>query len=273
VPRRADDAALAGRTVLAVFAHPDDEALACGGTIARLADAGARVVLLCATRGEAGSTSDSDLVPGGDLGAARARELHRAARILGVAEIVLLGHHDGRLRWAEVTALGAEILLAIGRCRPDAVITFAEDGLYWHPDHIGVHERTTMAVRAAGGAAPALYYVTLPRGAIRGLTEAARTREGAPADASFWGLDADAFGDAAPLAGFAVDVRPWAARKLAALREHRTQMGRRNPIWWIDEPAARRWLGVELFRRAGTGTEPAGPLEPLAAPALEEECP
>src|SRR5262249_57138428 len=66
---------LAGRTVLGIFAHPDDESLACGGTFARLADAGARVVLLCASRGEGGSVSDPSLVPDGDLGRVREREL------------------------------------------------------------------------------------------------------------------------------------------------------------------------------------------------------
>ena len=59
---------LAGRTILGVFAHPDDESLACGGTLARAADAGANVVLLCATRGERGSICDPSLVPDGDLG-------------------------------------------------------------------------------------------------------------------------------------------------------------------------------------------------------------
>ena len=81
---------LTGRTVLAIFAHPDDESLACGGTLARLADAGVRVVLLCASRGERGSVSDPALVPDGDLGTVRTSELHEAAKVLGIAEVIIV---------------------------------------------------------------------------------------------------------------------------------------------------------------------------------------
>ena len=78
-------AALAGRTVLAIFAHPDDESLACGGTLARLADDGARVVLLCASRGERGQSADPSVARGPDLGRARQRELEAAAQVLGIS--------------------------------------------------------------------------------------------------------------------------------------------------------------------------------------------
>src|SRR5215212_9208038 len=85
---------LAGRTVLGVFAHPDDESLACGGTLARLADAGCRVVVVCATHGEGGSISDPALVPDGDLGDVRVQELRDAAAVLGVADVIVLDHPD-----------------------------------------------------------------------------------------------------------------------------------------------------------------------------------
>lgn len=241
---------LDGRTVLVVFAHPDDESLACGGTLARLADAGARVVLLCASRGERGSISDPALVPDGDLGAVRTRELHEACAILGIADVIVSDHPDGDLRWDDVPELHAEIVDAVQRYRPEAVITFAEDGLYWHLDHIGVHERTYTALRSLGHAAPPLYYVTMQQGVMREIVEAAHNKGGAPADSSFWGIAPDAFGDHAQLPSFSVDVRAWIPRKLAALRCHRTQMGRNNPIAWIDEDEAKHWLGVEHFRRA-----------------------
>src|SRR5215468_9300417 len=155
---------VAGRTILAVFAHPDDESLACGGTLARLADAGARVVLICASRGEKGRVSDPALVSNGNLASVRSRELDDAARILGIDEVVIFDHPDGDLRWADVPAFHVEIVLAIQRYEPDAVITFGEDGLYWHLDHIGVHERTYTAVRSFGPYAPPLYYVTMKQG-------------------------------------------------------------------------------------------------------------
>ena len=259
----------AGRTILAVFAHPDDESLACGGTLARLADAGARVVILCATRGEAGSISDPALVPNGDLGGVRERELRDAAAVLGVADVIVLDHPDGDLRWDDVAELHEEIVDAIRRYRPDAVITFAEDGLYWHLDHIGVHERTYTAVRSLGHDAPPLYYVTIQKGVMREIVEAAHAKGGAPADSSFWGITPDAFGDAALTPSFTVDVRDWVPRKLAALRCHRTQMGRNNPIAWIDEEEARRLLGREHFRREGAAGMDA--LEALGEPVLLPE--
>jgi N-acetyl-1-D-myo-inositol-2-amino-2-deoxy-alpha-D-glucopyranoside deacetylase len=247
--------------VLAIFAHPDDESLACGGTLARLADVGARVVVLCASRGEAGSVSDPALVPDGDLGRVRARELTEAAAVLGIADVIQLNYSDGNLRWKDEPALLADIGGAIRRYHPDAVITFAEDGLYWHLDHIGVHEKTCDAVESLGADAPALYYVTLPLGVMRQLVDAAHATGSAPADASLWGIAPEAFGLKAKPPGFVVDVRNWAPRKLAALRCHRTQMGKNNPIAWIGEDEARRWLGVEQFRRA--------PLESRSGPVLE----
>src|SRR5438045_2503656 len=137
-----------GRTILVVLAHPDDESLACGGTLARLADAGARIVLLCASRGEKGSVTDRALIVNDDLAVARVHELHEAAKVLGIAELLIFEHPDGDLRWADVPQFHVEIVLAIQRHKPDGVITFAEDGLYWHLDHIGVHERTFTAVKS-----------------------------------------------------------------------------------------------------------------------------
>jgi N-acetyl-1-D-myo-inositol-2-amino-2-deoxy-alpha-D-glucopyranoside deacetylase len=244
-------AGLAGRTALAIFAHPDDESLACGGTLARLADSGVRVVLMCASRGERGSLSDPALVPpGSSLAAVRANELREAARVLGAAEVIILDHPDGNIRWNRVTEFHAEIVNAIETYRPDVVITFDEDGLYWHFDHIGVHERTQTAVKSFGDAAPPLYYVTLPHGAMRYVVEAAIARGWVPPGSGFWAITPDAFGLAAEPHSLTVDVSAWVGRKLEALCCHRTQMGATNPFGQIDQAEAQRWLGHERFRRS-----------------------
>jgi len=245
-----DERGLEGRTVLAVFAHPDDESLACGGTLARLSDEGARVVLLCASRGEQGGARAPALGPDGDLAQQRVLELREAANVLGIAEVLILDHADGNLRWADVPKLHAEIVSAIRDWQPDAVITFAEDGLYWHLDHVGIHERTCTAVRSLGDSAPALYYVTMRKGAMREAFETASAKGWSPAASGLWTIVPDAFGVAARRPSFTVDVHDWVPRKLAALRCHRSQMGEDNPFAWLDEADARRCLGVEQFRRA-----------------------
>lgn len=249
---------LAGRTLLAVFAHPDDESLACGGTLARAADEGARVAVLCLTRGEYGAADPSALAR------QRTAELSAAARVLGVSEVVILDHPDGSLRWAE---LAFDIAAVIQRIQPDAVITFGEDGLYWHPDHIGVHEQTLAAVGALGEVAPSLYFVTLPPGGMEGLVSAARRRG---AEAGLWGLSPAAFGADAQPAAFVVDVREWAQRKLDAIRCHRTQIAPGHAMAHVDVSDVRQWLGFEHFRCSGVGRG-SGMLERIGNPATSAE--
>ena len=248
-------------TILAVFAHPDDESLACGGTLARLADAGARVVLMCASRGERGSSKGP--VRDDRLGDERTREMFAAARLLGIASVILLDHPDGELRWAHVSAFHADIVIAIRRFRPAAVITFGEDGLYWHEDHIAVHERTTTAVRSFGADAPALYYVTMPQGVMRAIVDSAAARGWKPTAKGFWSLPPDAFGLHAEAPTLKLDVGAWVPRKLEAIRCHRTQMGIGHPFERVTPEDARRWLGMEQFHRAATAGGQSPVLEAL----------
>jgi LmbE family N-acetylglucosaminyl deacetylase len=256
--------AKSSRPVLAVFAHPDDESLACGGTLARLADAGVRVIVMCASRGERGSITGP--ARDDELSRVRAGEAREAAAALGIAQLTILDHPDGDLRWAQVTELHAEIVMAVRRYNPAAVITFGEDGLYWHLDHVGVHERTTTAVRSLGACAPPLYYVTMPRGAMRAIVDRAKAGGWAPPPKGFWSLVPDAFGLEAETPTLVVDVCDWVPRKLAAIRCHRTQMGSAHPFDQIDEADARRWLGVEHFHRAPGHVAEAPVLETLARP-------
>lgn len=258
---------LAGQTVLAVFAHPDDESLACGGTLARLADLGARVILLCATRGERGGATGP--VKDEGLGALRVGELTEAAAHLGISDIILMDHPDGELRWEHVPLLHAEIVAAVRRYAPACVITFGADGLYWHVDHIGVYERTTTALRSLGPSAPPLYYVTMPRGMMRPIWEAAIARGWTAPPKGFWSLVPDAFGLDAEPPTVVVDVTPWVARKVAAIRCHRTQMGTGHPFDQLSPAEAERWLGIEHFHRAPNDPSPLHVLEDLAGTAVQ----
>jgi LmbE family N-acetylglucosaminyl deacetylase len=211
--------------------------------------------------------SDPDLVPDGDLGRVRTGELHAAARVLGLSDVLVFEHPDGDLRWADVPEFHTEIVSAIREYRADAVITFAEDGLYWHVDHVGVHERTCTAVASLGSEAPSLYYVTMPRGVMRAVAEAATARGGTSTNTGFWGIGPDAFGSGTRRPSFVVNVGDWVPRKLAALLCHRTQMGPNNPFTWIDDADARRLLAIEQFRRARPHRGESL-LEPLAEPVV-----
>ncbi len=247
---RPDPRRVAGHAVLAVFAHPDDESLVCGGTLARCADAGARVSLVCTTAGAAGSNRTMTARAIADL---RRAELQDAAHRLGIESVTVLDHEDGNLRSVSPGILCRDVLTAIADARPDLVITFGADGLYWHPDHIVVHEAVTEAVSRLVTDRPVLLYVTLAQGAMRRVLEAA-ARRGAPPDVSLWGLEADAFGAHARPATLEVDVRAYAPRKLAALRCHRTQVDERHPCWWMTDQDAIDSLGMEWFHPAGVGS-------------------
>lgn len=138
------------RRMLLVLAHPDDETLGFGGTIARYAAEGVEVHLVTATSGQKGWVGDPERNPGeAALGRIRREELRRAAAILGVRNVYLLGHADGELDEVDPEAIVTEIAAYIREFRPDVVLTFGHDGLYGHPDHIAICQFTTAAVVAA----------------------------------------------------------------------------------------------------------------------------
>lgn len=246
--------------LLVVFAHPDDESLACGATIARAAAAGVVVTIASLSRGDAGPGAAGEAAPAG-LGALRARELEAAGHVLGAAQVVSYDHADGMLPWIDAEALVSDIALLLRASRADAVVTFGADGLYWHPDHIAVHERTTAAVSRLGREAPALYYVTMPPGQMRAVMDADPAHR-----AVVPGLpDADAFGAAAQAPTLVVPCGPFAVTKLAAIRCHHSQFAD-SAFAGLSDDVARRVLDVEHFHRAGVGATGPSVLDSLAAP-------
>jgi len=173
-------------TLLAVFAHPDDETFGPGGTLARYAHEGVSVHLICATRGEAGGNAAETPDDCPDLARRREQELHCAARILGLAKVHLLDYRDSgmpgsphnqhprALIQADPQAVATQIADHLVALRPQVVITFDPFGGYGHPDHIAIHRATVLAFQMVReGLLPAeeqpkkLYYTTFPRTLLR----------------------------------------------------------------------------------------------------------
>ncbi|MFN8065689.1 MAG: PIG-L family deacetylase [Vicinamibacterales bacterium] len=155
---------------MAVLAHPDDESLGFGGTLAKYAAEGVAVSLITATRGDRGrfhgAPPGDPRHPGADaLAELRERELRAAAATLGVREVTVLGFGDQQVDCVKHDYAVARIGAELRRVRPDVVLTFGPDGAYGHPDHIAVSQLTTAAVVAAAPAhaVSKLYYLAWPR--------------------------------------------------------------------------------------------------------------
>ena len=144
--------------LMAVLAHPDDESLGVGGTLAKYASEGADVFLLTATRGDSGRyrghrPGDPQHPGSSALAKIREAELHAAASALGVREVSLLDYHDQHLDRANPREVITTIVQHLRRVQPDVVVTFGPDGAYGHPDHIAISQFTTAAIIAAAAAA------------------------------------------------------------------------------------------------------------------------
>jgi LmbE family N-acetylglucosaminyl deacetylase len=233
--------------LLAVFAHPDDESIVAGGTLAACAAAGVEVLVLCATRGEQGPIAESGLASRATLGDVRERELQRACEALG-ARSESLRFSDGDLDSVEAD-VAREIAARVNRWRPRAVLSFGRDGLYGHPDHLSVYRATLTALDELGdgAASPWLYQATWPEGHMVALV-AAVTERGLPAD--LWGLVPESFGAPATSITTVVDVRAFLTPKLKALRSHRSQLGPQHLFRVMPADLGEQFLGREYFVRA-----------------------
>jgi LmbE family N-acetylglucosaminyl deacetylase len=178
------------RTLLAVFAHPDDESFGTGGTLALYASRGVAVHVLCATRGEVGSVPEGMLQGYASVADLRETELRCASLHLGLAGLHFLGYRDSGMRGspdnhhpqalvrAPLEKVASDITLWIRRLRPQVVITFDPVGGYHHPDHIAIHHATVRAFADAADPrvqadglppfqAEKLYFSTFPRRSLK----------------------------------------------------------------------------------------------------------
>jgi LmbE family N-acetylglucosaminyl deacetylase len=237
---------LHGSTVLALHAHPDDEAIFTGITLRRLADAGARVVLVLATAGELGD-SRLPLGPGEDIARRRTAELEHSAELLGVSRLVLLGRRDSGLPgWpsgSDPRSLAGSCVNALGRRVADLAfeesadtLVFDDDGgVYGHPDHRASAGIGTVAAGLTGAAA---YRITVDRARtgkhlVRSAAAAADVR----------------FGRAAEEITLAVTGgQEHIARKHAAISAHASQVGPEHlPLEGFADA-----YGTEWYRHHGT---------------------
>jgi LmbE family N-acetylglucosaminyl deacetylase len=136
--------------LLAVFAHPDDESMGMGGTLAKYSAEGVETSLVCATRGERGWFGPEEQNPGlSALGQVRTKELESAVRELGMNGLDFLDYIDGEVDQADPAEAIGKIASHIRRIKPQVIVTFPPDGNYGHPDHIAVGQFTHAAILCA----------------------------------------------------------------------------------------------------------------------------
>lgn len=135
-------------SILAIFAHPDDE-IGAGSTFAHYSDAGVRIVLACATRGEVATIFCDDCATRENLAEVRSRELQCACDHLGIQELHWLDWMDGRIKDLPRDEAIGQVVKLIRDLRPTIVITHPENGLYPHPDHLAVWQIVRAAFDAA----------------------------------------------------------------------------------------------------------------------------
>ena len=256
------------RTLLALFAHPDDESFAAGGTLARYAREGVRVVLATATRGEAGIVHEEGADWPADMGQIREEELRCACQALGVQHLRFLGYRDSgmdgspdndhprafcRVAAEEVVGRIVELWCEF---QPDVVLTFGPEGGYGHPDHLAIHRHTTRAWEQAGNPAVCsapprrLYYTAISAQTFRRIREAMWRHGLIPQMPP----EEEIARRAAPEDSIttAIDIRDYLEIKIAALRCHRTQLAPNHP--WLNLPLdfRREYMGQEYFALAAT---------------------
>lgn len=271
-------------TFLFFHAHPDDESILTGGSIARLVDDGHRVVIAFATGGEYGEVPD-DLGPAETLADRRRREALASADVLGVDRVRWLGYLDsGMTGWAQNTAPGAFAAApldeAAGRLaavlrdeRVDVLVTYDWHGNYGHPDHIAVHRVGHAAAQLAGTAR--VLEATVNRDEVRRLRASASSdADGVTGAADEFDPDAPAddgrpMGEPEAAIAWSYDVRSVIERKRASIACHASQVSDASAFTQMPPELFAAAFGTEWFAERSL----AGPPRPLvvarSAPAAE----
>jgi LmbE family N-acetylglucosaminyl deacetylase len=262
-----------GTQVVAIFAHPDDEAFTIGGVLSAFSDRGATVTLITATRGEQGEIAHPSLATPEMLGEVREQELLEAAAILGISSVRFLDFRDSGMYGTDsnhdpaafiqqpTEAVARKLAAMLDEIRPDLVITFSEEGAYLHPDHIHIHDSVVATSQLAPDLVPHLYFSSFPRefffelanqdhGAFAGMSEERRNRMGQPLSA-FTAV---------------LDVEPYVDRKVTAFGAHKTQQPKEGERDFLEsEEARRRFAQNEYYIHAPSTSTAPDPLARLAS--------
>ena len=253
-------------TLVVFHAHPDDEAIATGGTMAKAAAAGHRVVLVVATRGERGEVADGYLEAGEELWQRRVEETHAAAAVLGVSRVEFLGYVDSGMVgtpenddpacfWqADVEEAARRLADILVEEEADILTAYDENGVYGHPDHVQVHRVGVRAAELAG--TPKVYLNTVDTDFVKqSMAEALESGVEMPGD-----LDPAEFELGVPHEQITttVDVGDYIDLKRKAMAAHGSQISEASFFLAMAPEIFRIAFGREWYILVGA---PSGALE------------
>ena len=246
-----------GRSLLLVHAHPDDESIATGATMAKYAAEGARVTLVTCTLGELGEIIPpalQHLLPD-ELGEYRIGELARACAALGVTDHRFLGgagrwrdsgmmglpdNDDPRCFWqADVDEAAADLAAVIREVAADVIVSYDANGFYGHPDHIQAHRVAWRAHQMTGETAK-FYATAVPRSVLAGAVRL-------PEDSWFERITDLSVGVPDDQVTTAIDAAKYLEAKLAAMRAHETQITVDGEFFALSNGRGQRASGTEYY--------------------------
>jgi N-acetyl-1-D-myo-inositol-2-amino-2-deoxy-alpha-D-glucopyranoside deacetylase len=280
----------AGHRMLLVHAHPDDESIGTGATMAKYAAEGAGVTLVTCTLGELGEVIPPDLAhlaagADGGLGEYRIGELDAACQALGVTDHRFLGgpgrwHDSGMMGlpandapgafWrADLDEAAGQLLTVIREVRPQVLVSYDANGFYGHPDHIQAHRVARRAFELAGGLVAKFYATALPRSvlaeaieAMRGSGQEGSLPGGAPDFTQAESAEDFPFGVPDEEVTTEIDATAYLDQKLAAMRAHATQISVESPFFALSDRVGQRAFGREYYTLLsgprGPGSGPHG---------------
>jgi LmbE family N-acetylglucosaminyl deacetylase len=263
-------------TLMAVHAHPDDEVITTGGSLARYTEEGVRTVLVTCTNGEQGD-GPGGVKPGepghdaAEVRRVRLAELQASAAHLGISEVELLGYQDSGMEgWdanndpfafanVPLEESTGRLITLIERYRPQVILAYDENGGYGHPDHIQAH-RIAAAAFNASDIPSKLYYSAIPRSWFRRMVEHLRSTGVPESELEI----SDDFGTPDEDVTTVIDAAPYADRKRKALQAHASQSDS-DFLLQLPEDMQQAIFSTEAFIRAATRTTNPTPESDLFA--------